>query len=268
MPVNFQTHSLERAVSGEREAHTLRLAGKVEEAFKAFDEAARLYRDASEHFKAAVCYASAATCWNIGTGWQPLRNAATRTHLAAREALKAAHFDYARQLFGDAALLYEKEGDFAKYSECFYSAKRSDGSSAWHLFVSGHKDEGEAAALSEAGWRDRGAAIARWALNTLHCLVWGYGERPARTFAAGFVVILVSAIAYLLSGEVAVGNSVRAVSFTEGLYMSVVTFTTVGFGDYLPLGWARVFAMLEALSGITLVPLFIVSLTRRYLRMS
>ena len=53
----------------------------------------------------------------------------------------------------------------------------------------------------------------------------------------------------------------------ESLYLSIVTYTTVGYGDYLPMGWTRGVAGIEALSGMFLTPLFLIGLTRRYLRM-
>ena len=256
---------LDQAAGLERKAHALRGDGKVEEAFTAFDRAAGLYRDAAEHFKAAVCYASAATCWNIRTGWQSLANAATRTERAAEQAAKAAHFDYARRLYADAASLYEQEGDGAKFSACFYASKQADGHLAWHLFVSGQREE-EALSVTDVGWTERLSAFGRWLINTANRLVWGYGERPARTFGTAFCLIFICALAYRFSGGVLARGVVRPVSFLESLYMSIITFTTVGFGDYLPLGGSRIFASLEALSGILLAPLFLVALTRRYLR--
>jgi hypothetical protein len=42
----------------------------------------------------------------------------------------------------------------------------------------------------------------------------------------------------------------KYLSFQEALYVSVITFTTVGFGDISPLGLNRLFAALEALIGI------------------
>ncbi len=259
------SQSIHQAVGLEREAHTLRTEGRIEDAFSAFDRAAALYRDAGEHLKAAVCYASAATCWNIRTGWQSLANAATRTERAAEQAVKGKHFDYARRLYADAAALYEQEGDAGKYSACFYTSKRADGDMAWHLFVSGKLEE-EALSVADVGWSERVAALARWGLNIVNRFVWGYGERPARTFATAFCLIVACAVIYRFSGLILVGGAIRPVSFLESLYMSVITFTTVGFGDYLPSGWTRVFASLEALSGVMLAPLFLVALTRRYLR--
>lgn len=41
------------------------------------------------------------------------------------------------------------------------------------------------------------------------------------------------------------------------IYFSVVTFTTLGYGDITPDGNGRVFAILEAISGFLFVPLLI-----------
>ena len=55
-------------------------------------------------------------------------------------------------------------------------------------------------------------------------------------------------------------------SWWESFYFSVVTFTTLGYGDYLPIGINRVWAMLESFIGVFIWPLFLVGLTRIYLR--
>ena len=258
---------IERAISFERQAHQLRTEDKIEEAFAAYDQAGALYREAEESLKAAVCYASAATCWNMRTGWQPLRNAATRNDYAAHEALKAGHFDYACSLFGEAALLYEKEGDFNNYSNCFWWSQIADARRSWSVFVHRKKDVGLSFS-NDAGWRERLTAFFRWFLNIFGRISWGYGERPLRTLVLGAVIIFGTAVIYAVSGSSILVNGVaRAISFPESLYLSIVTFTTVGFGDYLPLGWTRILAAHEALAGIFLTPLFLVALTRRYLRM-
>ncbi len=258
---------LEPAIALERNAHRLRSEQKTEEAFSAFDEAGNLYRDAGEHLKAAVCFASAATCWNIRTGWQPLRNAATRNDLAAQEAMNAKHYDYARSLFREAALLYEKEADSEHYSMCFYRSQIADAKLSWEIFVHSRKEWGLADLSRNIRLKDRFTAFLRWALNTFGRITWGYGERPFRTFLLAAGVILLSATFYSFSGQVLHQGVIRSVSFFEALYMSMITYTTVGFGDYLPMGWTRIVAAHEALAGIFLTPLFLIALTRRYLRM-
>ena len=50
------------------------------------------------------------------------------------------------------------------------------------------------------------------------------------------------------------------------LYFSAITFTTVGYGDWHPVGWARFFAATEALSGITIMSAFTVILVRKIIR--
>jgi hypothetical protein len=45
-----------------------------------------------------------------------------------------------------------------------------------------------------------------------------------------------------------------------------VTFTTVGYGDIIAVGFNKAVAMLEAFCGIFIMPLFIIGLSRKYLR--
>ena len=53
--------------------------------------------------------------------------------------------------------------------------------------------------------------------------------------------------------------------FREALYFSIVTFTTIGYGDLAPLGITRLFAASEGLLGIVLASSFLVSLVKRYI---
>jgi hypothetical protein len=50
------------------------------------------------------------------------------------------------------------------------------------------------------------------------------------------------------------------------VYYSVITFATVGYGDWHPVGWARFFAAAEALCGVTLMSAFTVVLVRKIIR--
>ena len=259
--------SLDHAIALEREAYEFRSQQNIEKAFESYDKAASLYRDAGEHLKSAMCYASAATCWNIRTGWQPLRNAATRHHFAAEEAIKAKSYDYARSLFREAALLYEREGDGENYSACFMGAQRADGNYSREIFLYGRSGQMPGGFL-EIQWKDRLAALGRWIFNILSRLVWGYGERPSRALLTGGFVILLSAFFYDISNLILVHGISQPINYLEAVYFSVITFATVGYGDFLPTGWARIISVLEGLSGIFFAPLFLVALTRRYLRMS
>lgn len=260
---------LEEALALERKAHQLRGEKKIGEAFEAFDRAAVLYRNAGEHLKAALCFASAASAWNLHTGWQPLSQAALRTYWAAQEAMKAKNYDYARTLYRDAALLFEKEGDSENYSACFLESHRADRKRAWEIFA-GDKEKTALMTSESIGWSQRMNSLIRWLINSLSDLVWGYGERPLRTGIAACVVISICALFYFASsfaGLILAEGVRRPVYFDEALYLSVITYSTVGYGDYLPLGAIRILASLEALIGIFLTPLFLIALSRRYLRM-
>jgi hypothetical protein len=70
-----------------------------------------------------------------------------------------------------------------------------------------------------------------------------------------FELILFFSAAYRLAGISGPGG--RAETFGACLYFSVITITTVGYGDLVPLPQARVFAAFEALTGYVYMALFI-----------
>jgi hypothetical protein len=48
--------------------------------------------------------------------------------------------------------------------------------------------------------------------------------------------------------------------------LSVITFTTLGYGDVHPIGYSRIVASVEAIFGIFMTALFIFVFTRKMLR--
>jgi len=102
-------------------------------------------------------------------------------------------------------------------------------------------------------------------------LLFGYGERPIRILITSVVVILLCAALYVMPGAgiVCRDTEFHRPDITDGLYFSITSFTTLGFGDIYPnpdYPPARALAMFEALCGACLVALFIVSLAKRYSR--
>ena len=122
----------------------------------------------------------------------------------------------------------------------------------------------------------------------------GYGEKPFNVIWASLFLIFVSAFSYLFGGIELLGSEVFDVTprvidyslslnsygfnwaitnidsvledFLLCLYTSVITFTTLGYGDVRPIGVSRIFASLEAGLGIIMTALFIFVFTRKMLR--
>jgi uncharacterized protein YjbI with pentapeptide repeats len=100
-------------------------------------------------------------------------------------------------------------------------------------------------------------SLVRWAKSGLFLLITGYGERPGRVVVAAFILILGYSALYSIPGAIS-GHG-----FYDTLYFSVVTFTTLGYGDMLPHGAFRLVAGSEALSGILFTGLFLFCLGRK-----
>jgi uncharacterized protein YjbI with pentapeptide repeats len=114
---------------------------------------------------------------------------------------------------------------------------------------------------------DRISAWPRYLGFSYFRLLFDYGENPWRLFLWAFVWILVCGVLYGILG-VTDGDSL--VSFSSGrnpvdfLYFSVITFTTVGYGDLTPGSLAsEIVALIQGFSGVFTSGLFIWSLGKR-----
>lgn len=84
-------------------------------------------------------------------------------------------------------------------------------------------------------------------------------NQPFCGFTNGAVVILQDG-RYQLQDVVSWG-----LRWPEALYVSGITFATIGYGDITPVGMTRFLAIVEGLLGVTLMSAFVVSLVKRYI---
>lgn len=107
-------------------------------------------------------------------------------------------------------------------------------------------------------------------------LLCGYGEDAHRVIGFSMGMVLVSALLYFLLGVRADGTVVvfhpaaglwqNLHDFLTCIYFSIVTFTTVGFGDVVPLGASRIVAAVESFIGVFSISLFVVVFVRKMMR--
>ena len=96
----------------------------------------------------------------------------------------------------------------------------------------------------------------------------GYTERPDRVIISSFLIILIFAIIYYTFDATMATAPPAGWSrnLRDSIYFSFMTFTTVGYGDFVPKPnfWFRLLTCLEAFSGPFMAGLFVFTLTRRY----
>lgn len=94
-----------------------------------------------------------------------------------------------------------------------------------------------------------------------------YGESPARVGISACIVIIGCATLYYVGGVYSSENQEVVNSLPTSIYFSVVTFTTLGYGDYSPAtALTRFVASCQAISGLLLTSLFLVTTVRKYSR--
>jgi len=100
---------------------------------------------------------------------------------------------------------------------------------------------------------------------TILWLMCGYGEQPLNVVFC--FLFTITGFAGLYSQTELIGpNGPITGQYTEALYFSIVTFTSLGYGDIRPVGIAKLFAGCEAVTGLFLTSLFIFVFCRKMLR--
>lgn len=110
-------------------------------------------------------------------------------------------------------------------------------------------------------------------LSKLVDVFCGYGESPVNVISFSLGLILVCAILFFLFG-IQSADGVIALStdltwqqnisnFFSAIYFSVVTFTTLGYGDIQPIGFSRFIATIEAFVGSFALALYVVVFMRK-----
>jgi len=247
----------------EKEAYALLEQKDYEQAFKLFRKAGTLYKDEGEHKSASLMFASAGSCWARISGEKAFLNAAESYSEAALEAKNAEDFAYAALLYKFAAINYERDLEFINFSESFYASRECFRKFLGiSMFTPGRVKQ--IRGNSEVSV-NKAARFLHWLWLSFSYFFWGYGERPFRTLFFAVFVIFGFALAYTQSYLLYAGELVKP-GLSNAVYFSMITFTTVGFGDFVPVGLAKAVAMLEAFCGIFTVSLLVVGLSRKYLR--
>lgn len=107
-------------------------------------------------------------------------------------------------------------------------------------------------------------------------ILCGYGEKPENTVLFSLALVLFSAVGYFAFGVSHGANILQfnpdmdaqqnIHTFLLTLYYSVVTFTTLGYGDITPYGVSRLIASVEAFIGSFTIALFVVVFVKRMTR--
>ncbi|MGE5343854.1 MAG: ion channel [Candidatus Omnitrophota bacterium] len=101
-------------------------------------------------------------------------------------------------------------------------------------------------------------------LNFLLHAFCGHGEKPWWALRWIALTILFFAVLFCSFGMIEFTTSEKPVYFLQSFYFSVVTFTTLGYGDIAPIdGLGQTIAFVEVMIGLLMMGVFIATLIRK-----
>lgn len=92
----------------------------------------------------------------------------------------------------------------------------------------------------------------RFLTKTLSYHYWEYGRKPHRIIYYSLAIIVLCGFTYWLNNDLIALNSqsINNFGFWDSFYFSTTTFTTLGYGDFSPVGWLRILTSIEAFLGV------------------
>ncbi|MBA7568698.1 hypothetical protein ES708_10432 [subsurface metagenome] len=108
-------------------------------------------------------------------------------------------------------------------------------------------------------------SLHKWLWSCLLNGLFGYGEQPVKVIASAIIIILIFTFLFMSSGisDTSIGGFTSK-NFLDCVYFSIITFTTLGYGDFRPVeGCGRIFAGTEAFIGASMMALFVYTFARR-----
>jgi hypothetical protein len=93
--------------------------------------------------------------------------------------------------------------------------------------------------------------------------VAGFGYRPLRVVQTAVMVVLGFGLLFWLTHGAVHGGTGQPADLIHSIYFSGTTFTTTGYGDFLPAPHMQFLAMLEGFVGAFMVGLFVAVLANR-----
>ena len=92
----------------------------------------------------------------------------------------------------------------------------------------------------------------KYIFKSISAFYWGYGRKPGRIIWNSLGMIILFSFFYYFNREDILLNNGKPdiLNIWDCLYFSSTTFTTLGYGDYSPIGLVRIGATIESLLGV------------------
>jgi hypothetical protein len=105
-------------------------------------------------------------------------------------------------------------------------------------------------------WWQKLELIGFWAIA-------GFGHRPLRVVGSAITIVLCYAFLYWSIGGIQSSSVQESITLQHAIYFSGTTFSTVGYGDFVPAAHAQLIALTEAALGSFTMGLFVAVLAHR-----
>lgn len=117
--------------------------------------------------------------------------------------------------------------------------------------------------------------------SNIYWIISGYGERPTYALRTSIIIIIIFALAYIFTGLKVDGVGILKYSssiisnltaidiikdFSRAFHFSVVTFTTVGYGNITPIDFSVILCSIEMFLGITMAGIWTATLAKKISR--